>query len=77
MKNAKIKKRGEIRFLVNGKFHREKGPAVEYSDGEKEWWIHGVQYTEEEFNQLLEKKNLHEKLQSNFEPKYKEKKIKI
>ena len=24
-----------------GQIHRENGPAVEYSDGHKEWWLNG------------------------------------
>jgi hypothetical protein len=29
--------------------HNEKGPAVEWYDGDKEWWINGKQLTEKEF----------------------------
>ena len=25
----------------NGQLHRVDGPAVEWSDGEKQWWFHG------------------------------------
>jgi hypothetical protein len=35
-----------------GKRHRTDGPAVEYIDGDKEsneWWLNGIQYTEELF----------------------------
>jgi hypothetical protein len=27
--------------LPNGKLHREDGPAIEYCDGSKEWWVNG------------------------------------
>ena len=30
--------------------HREDGPAVEYSNGDKEWWINGKQHS---FNSFL------------------------
>jgi len=30
--------------LPNGKLHREDGPAVEFSDGYKEWWINGLRH---------------------------------
>jgi hypothetical protein len=30
-------------------FHREDGPAVEWSDGEKCWWLNGENLSEEEF----------------------------
>ena len=33
-----------------GKHHREDGPAREWADGSKEWWLNGKEYTEEEFN---------------------------
>ena len=32
---------GTKRWCLNGKLHREDGPAVEYSDGHKEWYLHG------------------------------------
>jgi len=30
-------------WYLNGKHHREDGPAVEYSDGTKEWYLYGKQ----------------------------------
>lgn len=33
--------------------HREDGPAVQYPDGTKEWYINGKQYSEEEYNKLI------------------------
>ncbi len=35
--------------------HREDGPAVEYSDGPKTWWLDGVQITEEEHKKRTSK----------------------
>jgi len=32
--------------LPNGKFHREDGPAVEYSNGSKQWWLNGLRHRE-------------------------------
>ena len=29
--------------------HRENGPAIEYSDGDKAWYINGEELTEAEF----------------------------
>ena len=26
-------------WLLNGKLHREDGPAIEYADGSKQWWL--------------------------------------
>jgi hypothetical protein len=28
-------------WSLNDKFHREDGPAIEWNDGEKEWWFNG------------------------------------
>ena len=28
-----------IKHYLNGKLHRPDGPAVEYADGSKEWWL--------------------------------------
>lgn len=34
----------------SGHYHRTDGPAVEYPDGSKEWWIDGKELSEEQFN---------------------------
>ena len=44
---------GYKEWHFNGKLHREDGPAAEWADGEKEWWINGIKYSEEEFNQKM------------------------
>ena len=38
---------------LNGKIHREDGPAVEWSDGIKYWWLNDKNYTEEEYYKEL------------------------
>ena len=38
-------------WKLNGQFHREDGPAVEYASGSKEWYINDDLLTEDEFNQ--------------------------
>lgn len=35
-------------FHLNDNLHREDGPAVEFPDGYKEWWLEGVCYEEDE-----------------------------
>jgi len=35
---------------LNGKYHREDGPALEYADGYKAWYLNGKEFTEQEFN---------------------------
>ena len=34
-------------WYLNGKLHREDGPAVEQLDGHKEWWLNGKRQREE------------------------------
>ena len=31
----------------DGRFHREDGPAIIYSNGTREWWLHGIDITVE------------------------------
>ena len=35
---------------LNGQIHKEDGPAIEYVDGSKKWFLFGKELTEEEFN---------------------------
>jgi len=49
MSECKIDDVGNKRWYINGVYHREDGPAIKYYHGTKEWWLHGEQYTEEEF----------------------------
>jgi hypothetical protein len=37
----KIDTYGEKRWFLNGKLHREDGPAVEYPNGTKHWFLNG------------------------------------
>ena len=39
-------------MVLNGKRHREDGPAIEYANGHKAWHLNGKEYTETEYNQL-------------------------
>jgi hypothetical protein len=32
---------------LNGKSHREDGPAIEYSDGRRFWWLNGKLHRED------------------------------
>jgi len=32
---------GTKEWQLNGKQHREDGPAIEYADGNKSWWLNG------------------------------------
>ncbi len=65
-------------WYVDGVLHREDGPAIEQLAGNNEWWIHGVQYTEDEFNAYLDKKKLNRSLHGQLDVKAnKNKKSKI
>ena len=33
-------------YNSSGVFHRTDGPAVEWADGTREWWLYGVRYAE-------------------------------
>ena len=34
-------------WYLNGKRHREDGPAIEWSDGDKEWYLNGKRHRED------------------------------
>ena len=34
----------------SGQLHRRYGPAVEWADGDKSWWLNGKHLSEEEFH---------------------------
>ena len=45
---VKVYDNGDVMWCLNGKLHREDGPAIEYFDGTKSWYLHGEKLTEEE-----------------------------
>ena len=50
---------GTKRYYKNGKLHRLNGPALEFADGYKEWWINGKRIDckdQEEFLRLIKMK---------------------
>ena len=50
--NVNVYDDGGKRWYLNGKLHREDGPAIE-NNGYKEWYLNGEYYTEEEFNKKM------------------------
>jgi len=45
---VKIDKNGTKRWYFNGKLHRENGPAVEWSNGDREdWYLNGKLHRED------------------------------
>jgi hypothetical protein len=51
MDNPYIDGSGDKWWWLNNKLHRTDGPAIEYADGDTEWWLHDQSYT---FDQWLE-----------------------
>lgn len=46
-------------YWVDGKLHREDGPAVIFSDGHKEWWLNDVNVSAiEVFEKLSEEEKM-------------------
>ncbi len=48
-----INKYGSVGHIKSGKLHREDGPAIGWSNGNKEWWINGERHTEEAYEEAL------------------------
>ena len=44
---VKVDSNGTKQWFLNGKRHREDGPAVEWSDGTKEWYLNGNLHRED------------------------------
>jgi hypothetical protein len=42
-------------WFLNGKLHREDGPATEYASGTKYWYLNGEKVTEEEHKRKTSK----------------------
>lgn len=40
-------------FFIKGKRHRVGGPAVEYGDGQKQWFINDKSYSEEDYEMIM------------------------
>ncbi len=47
MPECKIDSDGNKSWYINGRLHREGGPAVEYANGTKEWRINGKYHRED------------------------------
>tara|TARA_S200002703_G_C3666348_1_gene204568 strand:- start:291 stop:584 length:294 start_codon:yes stop_codon:yes gene_type:complete len=44
---VKVFDTGTKHWLLNGKLHREDGPAIEYADGGKYWYLDGKRHRED------------------------------
>jgi hypothetical protein len=45
----------EIAYYKNGDLHRENGPAIDYADGSKSWYLNDKFYSETEWKIEVEK----------------------
>ena len=52
---VKVYTNGDKFWWLNGKLHREDGPAVEYADGGKSWYLNDKRVTEEEHKKRTSK----------------------
>ena len=44
---VKVYTNGDKLWYLNGKCHREDGPAVEWANGDKSWWLKGKRHRED------------------------------
>ena len=52
---VKVSASGNKFWYLNGKWHREDGPAIEHASGGKEWYLNDKQVTEEEHKRMTSK----------------------
>ena len=52
---VKVSDAGDKYWYLNGKIHREDGPAVEFVNGTKHWYLDGKQFSESEWKQQVKK----------------------
>ena len=44
---VKVYDNGDKCWYLNGKYHREDGPAIELANGDKYWWLNGKRHRED------------------------------
>lgn len=44
---VKVHSCGTKMWYLNGRLHREDGPAIEWADGSNEWWLNGKRHRED------------------------------
>ena len=73
---TEINSNGDKCWYFDGNLHRVDGPAIEYSNGYKYWYLNGIEYTEIEYNTETNKTNMIELTVADIE-KLLGKKVKI
>jgi hypothetical protein len=59
MKSKRINGHGYEEWkLPNGNLHNKDGPAIEYSNGSKHWYLNGISYTEQEYKKKMRSRKL-------------------
>lgn len=70
--NSEIKENANRKaWYINGKFHREDGPAVIYADGSKYWYIDGIELDIGDFIDRITDQALLEEIVFNHLPGFK------
>ena len=44
---CEVNANGDKEWYLNGKYHREDGPAVEYANGDNAWYLNGERHRED------------------------------
>ena len=52
---VKVNKDGSKYWYLNGKLHREDGPAIEYASGTKFWYLNGKYLSKDEWEKRIKK----------------------
>ena len=60
---------GDKSWYIDNKLHREDGPAREYVDGTKFWYVNDKNYSEADYNKLLEEVNSLEPILGLIDPR--------
>ena len=45
---------GSIYWFVNGELHRLDGPAIEYANGTKAWWVNGNMVNKSDYPEMVQ-----------------------
>ncbi len=48
---------GSKYWYLDGKLHRVDGPAIEWTSGSKYWYLDGIEYSKEDYDRELGKRN--------------------
>ena len=52
---VKVNECGTKFWFLNGKYHREDGPAIEYANGTKYWYLNGEEFSKKKWKKRIKK----------------------